>query len=61
LEAQRRYVEQPEPELVANVVRPARFRGNAALKAAPKALQTPVENEQVDHFVAAVRKLRAVE
>ena len=61
LEAQRRYVEQPEEEMVANVVRPARFRGNTALKAAPKTLQTPVANEQVDHFVAAVSKLRVVE
>ncbi|QNG47397.1 transposase domain-containing protein [Sphingobium yanoikuyae] len=61
LEAQRRYVEKPAPELVASVVRPARFRGNTALKAAPKSLQTPVANEQVDQFVAAVSKLRVVE
>lgn len=61
LEARRRYVEKEEQELVANVVRPARFRGNAALNAAPKPRQTPVHNPQVDQFVAAVGMLRAVD
>lgn len=61
IEQQRRYVDAPREELVANVVRPARFHGNAAVKTASSAIQAPVQNEQVDHFVAAVKKLRVVE
>lgn len=61
LEAQRRYSEPAEPDMVANVIRPARFRGNAALKAASRAAPAPVHNPQVDQFISAVAMLRPVE
>lgn len=61
IEAQRRYADRPEPDMVPNVIRPTRFRGNAAVKAASNALPAPVHNERVDQFVAAVGMLRPVE
>lgn len=61
IEAQRRYVDPAPVELEANVLRPARFRGNAALKAASKAVPAPVHNAQIDQFVSAVGMLRSVD
>ncbi|MFC3442574.1 transposase domain-containing protein [Sphingobium rhizovicinum] len=61
IEAQRRYADAAPVELEANVLRPARFRGNAALKAASKPVPAPVENPQLDQFVSAVGMLRVVD
>lgn len=61
MEARRRYVDNQAPDMVANVLRPARFHGNAARKAALKPAPTPVHNPGVDQFVSAVGMLRAVE
>ncbi len=61
VEGQRRYTEQAEPDMVANVIRPARFHGNAAVKIASNALPAPIHNQPQEDFIAAMGRLRPVE